>query len=172
MAFDIGIHHFAWAKMRRGREETDSEVLAMDCHDFGPSQKLVELYPLLLQYLRSLDYTDVHTVLIEQQMNRMNIRATKISVFVYAYFLMEHSPSIHVLEYPAYHKTKAFGMHGLSKSERKKWSVQHVLTHVVDSDPVALDWLQQFPKKDDICDCIMMIQSFSILPPKIKNIMA
>ena len=160
MAFDIGIHHFAWAKMRTFSHISKvSELVSMDCHDFGSNLKTVDLYPLLLKYLQSLDYLGVHTVLIEQQMNRMNIRATKVAVFVYAFFLMQH-PCINVLEYPSYHKTKAFGVHGLSKPERKKWTVQHVTDFVLKDDPVALDWLDQFPKKDDICDCVMMMESF------------
>lgn len=160
MAFDIGINHFAWVKMRRKDDKAPSELVAMDCHNFGHRLKTVDLYPLLLEYLRSLDYSEVRTVLIEQQMNRMNIRATKVAVFVYAFFLMQ-KPDLRVIEYPSYHKTKAFGVHGLSKPERKKWSVEHVERHVLQHDPVALDWLDQFSKKDDICDCIMMIQSYA-----------
>lgn len=163
MAFDMGVHHFAWAKVRRTKGQV-SEVVGMDCHDFGhgkgtKSLKTVDLYPLLLAYLRSLDYHGVHTVLIEQQMNRMNIRATKVGVFVHAFFIMER-PHITVVEYPSYHKTKAFGAHGLSKPERKKWAVEHVQRHMLVEDPVAQDWLNQYSKKDDICDCILMIESF------------
>jgi len=80
-------------------------------------------------------------------------------VFVHAFFLMEHS-FVHVIEYASYHKTKKFGVHGLSKPERKKWSVHHVLECLLKDDPVAMDWLDQFSKKDDICDCILMIESF------------
>jgi Poxvirus A22 protein len=158
MAFDIGVHHFAWVKMRCVPDEA-SEVVAMDCHDFGHGLKTVDLYAHVLEYLRSLEYEGVDTVLIEQQMNRMNIVATKMAVFVHAFFLMEHS-SVHVIEYPSYHKTKKFGVHGLSKPERKKWSVHHVSEYLLKDDPVAMDWLDQFSKKDDICDCILMIESF------------
>uniref|UniRef100_A0A6C0IDM9 Holliday junction resolvase n=1 Tax=viral metagenome TaxID=1070528 RepID=A0A6C0IDM9_9ZZZZ len=159
MAFDIGIHHFAWAKMRC-LPGTPSALLGMDCHDFGHGLKTVDLYHHLLEYLRSLDLEGVETVLIEQQMNRMNIVATKMAVFVHAFFIMSY-PHLRVIEYPSYHKTKKFGVHGLSKPERKKWSVQHVVDHVLgEKDPVGMDWLEQFPKKDDICDCILMIESF------------
>jgi hypothetical protein len=159
MAFDIGIHHFAWSKVR---SHPEPEIIAMDCFDIAGSHKhmkTTDLYPILLRYLRSLSYDNVGTVLIEQQMNRMNIRATKLAVFVYSFFLMEH-PGITVLEFPAFHKTRVFGVHGLSKPERKKWSIRYVSEHVVQDDPVARDWLDQFPKKDDICDCVMMVLSF------------
>ena len=158
MAFDIGFHHFAWVKMRC-LSGTPSEVIHMDCHDFGHISKTADLYPLLLAYLRSLPVDDVDVVLIEQQMNRMNIKATKIAVFVHAFFLMQH-PDLYVLEYPSYHKTKVFGAHGLSKSQRKKWSVEFVSQQIIQDDPVILDWLDQFPKKDDLCDCILMIESY------------
>lgn len=157
MAFDIGVHHFAWAK--GFRDDDRLVVVAMDCHDFGKTGSLCEFYPRLSSYLKTLDYQGVETVLIEQQMNRMNIRAAKIAVFVHAFFLLLF-PNIRVIEYPAFHKTRKFGIRGLSKPERKKWSVRHVSETILVEDPVALDWLETFAKKDDICDCVMMIQSY------------
>lgn len=156
LAFDIGYHHFAWAKVRYAQEYP--QVISIDCHDFASSH-LATIYPMLVRYLDSINMKEVDTVLVEHQMNRMNIKATKISVFVYAFFLIRY-PGLHVIEYSSVHKTRVFGQKDLTKSERKKWGIHYVQTQVCKDDPVLLDWLDQFSKQDDICDCILMILSY------------
>jgi len=165
LAIDIGIHHFAWVKTVKMEERC--RVKGLDCHNFGATPTLTTLYPKLISYLMTVDYADVSTVLIEQQMNRMNIRATKIAVFVHAFFLLR-VPHVRVIEYPAYHKTRKFGVPKMTKQQRKKWSIAYVCTNILFDDPVAMDWVRTFPKQDDICDCIMMTMAY-FQSPSNKN---
>lgn len=161
MAFDMGYRHFAWTKSRVLIEMNNEPMLvvdAMDCHDFCTSQ-LAQVYQQLLEYLNRIDMTQVDVVLVEQQMNRMNIKATKLSVFVLAYYMIRH-PTIKVVEFPSFHKTKMFDAPSISKKERKEFCITYTKTHFLDTDPVALDWLEQFSKQDDICDCLMMTAAY------------
>jgi len=175
ISFDIGFRHFAWAKMKiqpkqRPRQQDqglglescqdlDYDVVGMDCHDFGAWKKTSDVFFRVKQYLDTLPLHDCNVILIEQQMNRHNIGCTKLGVFVYTYCFLRF-PAIELHEYSSFWKTKAFGQKGLAKRERKHWSVRHVSTSLFVHDPVFLDWLQQFPKKDDVCDCILMNLSF------------
>lgn len=99
---------------------------------------------------------------IEQQMqyrHASNIKALKLSQHVLAYFLM-HYPHIPTVEYPAYHKTSVWkAPPKLKKHERKKWSIEKV--RVMFSQKGSVDILDDLRKKDDVCDCILMVLAYA-----------
>jgi hypothetical protein len=56
--------------------------------------------------------------------------------------------------------TKTFEKTPASKKERKRFCVSYARTVILHNDPVALDWLDQYTKQDDVCDCVMMTASY------------
>lgn len=158
VAFDIGIKNFAFAVL-----ENDN-IVSMDVHDLYHCSQ--DIYQSLICYLKTYNYLwkQVDVVLIEQQLNRMNIKATKLACHVYAYFLHCH-PQKPIYEYPSIYKTKytSFPLHTSTHKQRKKYAIQLVL-HKYQDDPVFLDWISLFPKKDDVCDCILMCNTFQSSP--------
>lgn len=157
-AFDIGIKNFAFAVVSMENEK----IVSMDVCDLRGQN----IYHNLLTYLKQYDYLweTVDVVLIEQQLNRMNIQATKLACHVYAYFLHRH-PSKYIYDYPSLYKTKytCFALENSTHRQRKQYAIQKVLEQY-QNDPVFLDWLSQFPKKDDLCDCILMCKTFPSTP--------
>lgn len=158
MAFDMGARHFAWAI---GDLDPSSgnllSVRSFECKDFGSSPT----FPMIVRYLETLSIEGVDTILIEQQMNHVNAVASRLAVVVYMYYFLRH-PEKHVSEYPARWKTMEYGIVRVPKHKRKQWVVSHVKEIVCRDDPVVLDLLEGYSKKDDICDCIMMIHSYGI----------
>lgn len=157
VAFDIGIKNFAFAIL-----ENDN-VMYLDVHDLRHGNP----YHNLIVYLKQYDHLwgKVDIILIEQQLNRMNIQATKLSCHLYAYFLHRH-PQKTIFEYPSIYKTKYtdFGLKTSSHKQRKDHAIQCVLKQFQEKDPVLYQWICSFKKKDDICDCVLMAQTFSRSP--------
>lgn len=157
VAFDIGVKNFAFAVV-----DHHENIIAMDVHDMRGQ----DIYKNLLDYLKKYDplWETVNVVLIEQQLNRMNIQATKLACHVYAYFLHRH-PQKFLYEYPSIYKTKYthFPLESSSHRQRKEYAIQLVMKQY-QHDPVFLDWLSSFPKKDDLCDCILMCKTFPLCP--------
>jgi len=159
MAFDMGARHFAWAI--GDLEDSSGNLLGIrsfECKDFGSS---TPAFSTVVQYLDTLQVDGVNVILIEQQMNHVNAIASRLAVVVYMYFFLRH-PGKTVSEYPARWKTMEYGITKVPKHKRKQWVVSYVRENVCRDDPVVLDLLEGYPKKDDICDCIMMIHSYGL----------
>lgn len=122
--------------------------------------------------------------LIEQQMNR-NIMALKIGQHCFSYFLFKFERTKKVIEFASYHKTQVLNAPRISttkklksgiekttfrymtKPERKKWSVSRALDVLTTrNDTEFLTKLQKTRKKDDISDCLLMIQAYKFLLAK------
>lgn len=160
-AFDIGIKNFAFAVVDLIDADTIGHVVSIGLHDLGSHPPLH-----LIAYLKTNDrlWETVDAVLIEQQLNRSNVQATKMSCHVHAYFLHRH-PNKPVLEYPSIYKTKYTGMKSSgSYKQRKDHSVQLVIDHYHEIDPVLIGWLSCYTKKDDICDCVLMCNTLMKTP--------
>ena len=99
---------------------------------------------------------------IEQQMqfrHASNIKALKLSQHVISYFLLK-LPLKKVVEYPSYHKTQIWkAPYKLKKHERKKWSIETVQELLMKKNEE--DVLASFKKKDDVCDCILMVLAYA-----------
>jgi hypothetical protein len=150
--FDIGRRNFAFAVLSYRDQKIEIENLQnTDLGDGSAS----DLYMALIHHLDLFVYEwdECSVFLIEQQMStrhHMNIVALKIAQHVYSYFLHRYGTTKRVIEYPAYHKTRCFTTEKMTKARRKKWSVEKV-TELFGDGVIA-----SFPKKDDVCDCVLM----------------
>lgn len=154
-AFDIGVKNFAFAVV-----DGVDNVYYVDVHDLrGGFSPYINLISYLDQHERLWEKVDV--VLIEQQLYRTNVAATKLSCHLHAYFL-HRFPEKKLIEYPSCYKTKYthFDIKSSSHKQRKDYAIQYVLDKCREKDPVLYDWVMTFPKKDDICDCILMCETF------------
>lgn len=109
-----------------------------------------------------LCWENINVVLIEQQMqfhNNNNIKAIKIAQHIYSHFLIKYPTKI-VIEYPAYHKTQVFGAPlKLKKPERKKWAVHFIENILNKYSKISLN---NYKKKDDVSDCILMCLAYTV----------
>ena len=116
-------------------------------------------------------------VIIEQQMNR-NPMALKIAQHCYSYFIFKYGRFKQVMEFPAYYKTQVLGApknvsytkkgkaryKALTKPERKKWAIEKATEILIARNEFrSLSDILSSRKKDDICDCVLMIEAFKYL---------
>lgn len=117
------------------------------------------------------------TILIEQQMTK-NTMAYKLGQHCYSYFLMTYRDTKEILEFPARHKTQILGAPRvrteskkgkvsyklMTKTQRKKWAIEQALAilHQRD-DHTHSAQLGASKKKDDMADCLLMINAHKIL---------
>jgi len=172
IGIDIGVRNFGMVALRGTgcRDDTDWDVVVLRLWDLekgtapgytGPHGHIRRLW----DYLDSVAWlwAGGAVVLIEQQMqskHACNVKALKMAQHTISYFL-RCGPHVRVVEMPAKHKTQAFGRAFRLKRDRKKWTVQETERRLaVQQDVVALDWLGTFAKRDDVCDCVMMVLAY------------
>ena len=170
IAFDIGIHHFAHAMIQV--EQTHWEIQHMGCYDFDPNHKIskINLDQTFLsqfhEYLKGLHtwIEKCNYCLIERQVGfakMVNYKCIQLASHLFCHILL-HFPEKQIIEYAAFEKTKQFGKQFKKKSDRKKCAVEFTKDMLIQQqDETSLGWMASFPKEDDICDCILMILSFS-----------
>lgn len=101
-------------------------------------------------------------IVIEKQMafrGKTNTIAVKMAQHVFSYFTIKH-PDILLEDFPAYHKTKIPGApKGITKYRRKKFCVEEAFTVLAERNEMDIfSELYDSSKKDDIADCLIMIQ--------------
>lgn len=109
----------------------------------------------------------VSIILIEQQMaygrSKSNIQALRLAQHCLSYFYCLYGNFKIIQEFSSTHKTRVLGC-PLEKRKthksRKDFSVQLVRKLLRDRHDSIWDTFQKFSKKDDISDCILMIQAF------------
>ena len=118
---------------------------------------------------------------IEQQMSfgkKHNTMALKLGQHCYSYFCIKYRDFKDVLEFPSYHKTKALnaprkfgkikktyknGKTKLIQDNHKKWSIRMAEKILrMRKDDVHLAVLMGMKKKDDVSDCLLMVQAYLI----------
>jgi hypothetical protein len=174
VALDMGMKNFAMAQMEMEIEDADEKkkqpcwgnVRFMDVHDLsldgGESMRSLIVY--MDKQHKVWECTDL--ILIEQQLNRHNIIATRLACHTAAYFYHRY-PDLPVMEYPATYKTRYLDApRSLDHKGRKKFAIEAVLNHYREEDPVLMDWLASCGAKklDDICDCILMCATMPCSP--------
>jgi len=134
----------------------------------------MDIYKILIQVLDSFSnyWNSTDIFLIEQQMaygnNASNIKALRLSQHCISYFLTIYGSFKSVEEFSSCHKTRILGCPIKERSKyrlRKHFSIsltQYILEIRKDPYKQIHDILE---KKDDIADCLLMIQAY-----KIKNI--
>ena len=94
--------------------------------------------------------------------HRVNYKAIQLGSQLMAHLVMEF-PSLSILEYPSTQKTKVFKQSINSWNKRKEWSIEFVREILEKKgDEISIGWIEQFKKKDDICDTILMILAYNI----------
>lgn len=173
--FDIGIKNFAFVILDVKNMDMTLENVAeaFDIIHFENinlqttakvrANHMDEIFRNLYQVLdtfRTL-WDDCNVFLIEQQMqyrHASNIKALKLSQHVLSYFYI-HYPSSNILEYPAYHKTQIWrAPPKLLKHQRKTWAISKV-KELLEKKGMG-NIMDDFKKKDDISDCILMALSY------------
>ena len=180
VSFDIGFRNLAWASvwfhdanitidLSKGgiitpEMETlmvdNMNVLNMDVFDAcKEAEKPMEIYKNIHRYLSTMEYvwSSADMIVVEQQMSTgkiFNIKAIKISQHILAYFMIRH-PLKKIIELGAGFKTSLFGHQFSKKKLRKDWAIEKVY-QLLEADPVATNMIDLFPKKDDVCDCVLM----------------
>lgn len=174
IAFDIGVHNFAFMKINTIGQNWN--IININSHDFCKDKKMKEIkfdkdfWLMFHNFLNSNSsiFEDCDVILIEKQMGygkNINYKAIQLGSQLFAHFILKF-PSKNIIEYSAVNKTLMFDKKFTKKIDRKKWAVEY-FQHLLKDDEITLEWLQTFKKKDDICDCGLMILSYL---KKIKKI--
>ncbi len=120
---------------------------------------------VLDNHVALFDLCDI--ILIEKQMGfgkAHNTLGLRIAQHCLSYFLIRYDSFKEVQEYPAYHKTQILGApKGLSKPQRKKWSVEKAKEVLgMGKASAVLDKWASFKKRDDVSDCVCMCFAYLI----------
>ncbi len=127
---------------------------------------------LLVSLTKHLDtykeYWDKCTYfLIEQQMSfgkKRNPNAILLSHHCISYFTFHYANTRHIIEFPAYHKTKVFDQTKMTKPERKKWTIAFAIKRLTEmNEPDMLNKLISEKKKDDLADVLCQAWAFCII---------
>lgn len=148
------------------------EMQCIDLKQYCDSQSLSNLYLGLTQvlnaYTRLWDKVDVF--LIEQQMayghNKSNIQALRLAQHTMSYFLTIYGPFRQVQEFSSTHKTRILGCPRTERrthKARKIFSVQLTSRILAQRNDPLHPTLQTLSKRDDISDCVLMIQAHKAL---------
>lgn len=171
IAFDIGTHHFAWSVLQI--KDNMWNVISISCHDFLKNEN-ANTYSFDQNFWKMFhDYvTELHleiqkcdVCLIEKQMgfgSKINYKAIQMASQLMAHLVL-YFPEKKIIEYPSTRKTKVFKQNINTWNKRKEWSVEFVLEKLKEqNDETMIEWIQQYKKKDDICDAILMILAYNI----------
>lgn len=171
ISFDIGIHNFAYSIIEI--RDNNFNIVDMDCYDLlendNANQKKLDqtFWNHFHQYIKTLYFKiqKCSICLIEKQMgfrHRVNYKAIQLGSQLMAHLVLKF-PNINIIEYPSTQKTKVFKKSIDSWNKRKEWSVEFVLELLEKKeDEITIGWIEQFKKKDDICDTILMILAYNI----------
>ena len=160
-SFDIGIKNFAFYV-----EEND-KPLSLRLLSLNNKSKEIDINTrknLILHLNEHKNLWDCCSViLIEQQYTRRsssNITALKIAEDVIIWFLIEY-PETEIISFSPKHKTSYLlgAPKKMTYHQRKKWSVSKALS-LFNEKGYDVGLINQYKKKDDICDCILQTQAF------------
>lgn len=126
----------------------------------------LSLSSILDKYIYLWDKTNVF--LIEQQMsygrNKSNIQALKLAQHCHSYFYTTYGNFKVIMDYPSQNKTRLLGCNLEDRKKhksRKKFSVELAQT-ILKCKHQEKDNFFKIKKKDDISDCLLMIETFKI----------
>lgn len=167
VAFDMGVKNFAFAQMEIPSDHHDGapcfgHVLSIDSYNLSADGGNIfrELISYLDRHSEKWEQTDI--VLIEQQMNMLNIHASRLACHVAAYFY-HRFPSLYVADYPSTYKTRCLDADKrLNHKGRKQFAIDTILSHYKEKDPVLFDWIFSLRKRDDVADCVLMCATFPL----------
>jgi hypothetical protein len=137
----------------------------------GSDKNNKNIYLALTHILNTFSelWDNVDVFLIEQQMaygkNKSNIQALRLAQHCQSYFITIYGSFKIIQEFSSTHKTRILGcpiQQRKKHKDRKKFAIQlasDILTQR--SDPLYPKF-DQLSKKDDVADCILMIQAYKV----------
>lgn len=142
------------------------DLLAL-CAQQGQNNLYLGLNTVLDQFRRLWDHVDV--ILVEQQMaygkNKSNIQALRLAQHCLTYFYTVYGPFKVIQEMSSTLKTRMLGCPHQQRKQhalRKRFAVDRVERILRDRTDTLADHWAQLPKRDDVSDCILMIQVYKI----------
>lgn len=172
--FAVGIENLCLDTMHGS--DADTALLCGEtvfCNNFTLSSAKTSEVTRVLDSLHEY-WTMCDTVLVERQMQFrtvINTKAIRIAHHCLSYFELKY-PHITAIEYQSSNKTRVLGAPaGLTKPQRKKWSVEtatKILTCRGDVSTLVLR--ESLDKKlDDISDCMLMCLAYGITISRSKS---
>ena len=145
------------------------ECYKVDLVEYSKTNRIENIYlalnAILDRFGRLWDATDV--ILIEQQMaygrNKANIQALRLAQHCLSYFYTIYGKFKKVIEWPSTHKTRVLGCPLVLRKThktRKQFSIDLANRILKERNDQLLERYTSFDKKDDISDCILMIQTY------------
>lgn len=114
-------------------------------------------------------WDSVDIFLIEQQMaygkNKSNIQALRLAQHCLSYFYTIYGPFKEIKEFSSTHKTRILGCsfeNRKTHKKRKNFSIGLASTILQSRNDSLISQFNVLDKKDDISDCILMIQAFKV----------
>jgi hypothetical protein len=147
------------------------KVVTCEKIDLTTETKL-PLYLVLTENLNKFNkiWDTVDIFLIEQQMaygnRKSNIQALRLSQHCLSYFYTIYGNFKHIEEFSSNHKTRILGCPMIMRKKhitRKKFAVELATKILSQRGEHQKELLSKFKKKDDIADCILMIQAFKCI---------
>lgn len=159
-SFDLGTKNFAYL-IARVSNHKDIEILKWENVDISDKNWFTILQNVNIILFNEAELLGLSKVcLVEKQMSRLNVKATKLSYHVMSFFNIIW-PYIKVIEYSAANKTRTFTNRKMDKKERKKYCVDKTIeTLASKGDYNNLGLLLCEKKKDDKCDVYQMVESY------------
>jgi hypothetical protein len=159
-AFDLGVKNFAFIIVSISNTN-DINILKWENVDISANtwfEILQNVNSLLFDYSELLSISNI--CLVEKQMTRLNMKATKLSYHVMSFFNIVW-PHVKVIEYSAANKTHTFTKQKMCKKERKKYCIDKTVdTFIANKDYTNLSLLLIDKKIDDKCDTYQMVCSY------------
>ena len=160
-AFDLGIKNFAFLIAHVSLRDKRIKILEWENIDISADswfEILQNVNNVLYDYAYLLSTCDV--CLVEKQMTRLNMKATKLSYHVMSFFNIIW-PHIKVIEYSAANKTHTFTHKKMDKKQRKQYCINHTIDILLEQkDYTNLAELLCNKKIDDKCDTYQMVHSY------------
>lgn len=159
-AFDLGVRNFAFIIASVSNDNTIN-ILEWENYDINANnwfEILQNVNSILFNY--SELFSICHVCLVEKQMTRLNMKASKLSYHVMSFFNIVW-PHVKVIEYSAANKTHTFTNQKMSKKERKKYCIDKTINSFINNkDYTNLSLLLMDKKLDDKCDTYQMVCSY------------
>jgi hypothetical protein len=148
------------------------ECQKWDIQEYCSEKNIDNIYLCLTVILNKFSklWDTVDVFLIEQQMaygnNKSNIQALRLSQHCLSYFYVIYGPFKIIQEFSSSHKTRILGCPYKDRKKhlnRKKFAINLATQILKERKDEQIIKFTKLSKKDDVSDCILMIQSYKIL---------
>tara|TARA_Y100001980_G_C14556444_1_gene347945 strand:+ start:84 stop:737 length:654 start_codon:yes stop_codon:yes gene_type:complete len=175
ISFDVGIKNMSYCLVEC-LEKRKMKILSMQTLSLK-GKNIQDYTNSLISQLRKIELGYLDTVLIEQQLNR-NTQMKVLSHVLQTYFICERNVSVEdvcffnpknkfeggTLEYVLLVKDikQSLNIHThMSRTDIKKLSIGITTNLLRNDDPVWLEYIENNPKKDDLCDAYLQAYAYN-----------